>query len=150
MSTSFGPVRMFIGTNDDYAEMRPGQVFQFSQGNQHMWTADENAGMWVFWVNSNGDPELAFSPESKWSISDSIPVWNANIDISHRDPLASIVMHDDGNLAMYDRNGNPSWSTGTQRSPGSSLVLHKSGFMGIKASPGHGFSVFPLLNPDYV
>jgi hypothetical protein len=65
---------MFIGTNEDYAEMHPGQAFQFNHGNQHMRTADENAGMWVFWVNSNGDPEFAFSPESKWSISDFIPV----------------------------------------------------------------------------
>jgi hypothetical protein len=149
MSTTFMPGRMFIGTNDDYVEMRPGQGISSNSANQNIWIPDENAGMWVFWVNPYGVPELAFSPESKWATPNFIPVWNADIDNPHRDPWGNLVMQEDGNLVMSKRDGNVSWTTATQGAPGSSLVLHKSGFMGIRTSPDHAFTTPPFGCADF-
>jgi hypothetical protein len=56
-------------------------------------------------------------------------IWESKTPLS---PAGVCVLEEDGNLVIYDPDGNPIWMTGTWGHPGSQLIVHQEGYVMIE------------------
>ena len=61
------------------------------------------------------------------------PLWATNTE---RTSAGRTLLHDDGNLVVYDAEGQPRWSSGTAGHHHAVLILHDDGNAAIHASDG--------------
>jgi hypothetical protein len=118
--------------NDDYTDLRPGQSIARNHGDVTGIQADSDiAGFYDFVLNDEGVPEFRFNAGEDGPV---IALWRADVS-SGKDPESKLIMQEDGDLCLYDRNGKFLWGSMTQGlidAPGSSLVVNKHGYCGIK------------------
>jgi hypothetical protein len=56
-------------------------------------------------------------------------IWESKTPLSQK---GVCVLEEDGNLVIYDDDGNPIWMTGTWGHPGSKLIVHQEGYLSIE------------------
>lgn len=77
-------------------------------------------GEFAFIVSGNGYAALYGGQQSK-------ELWNTNTSGSISAASGGLVLQSDGNLVLYNGNGNVLWSTGTGGNSGDSLVVQNDG-----------------------